>query len=173
MMLFPLVFMLHEYEEIIMFKRWLKDNRNELKKRFPRFEQLLASRQVFDYSTATFAIGTAHEFILVALISICSVWLEGYHWWFAAFIGYFIHLLVHLAQWFMYQKYIPAIITTLLTLPYCVYAFIVFSNSSLLSKFQMLSWGVIGVILMVLSLQSAFFFMGRYYQWYEKHKWGV
>lgn len=55
----PVVFMVHEYEEIIMLRCWLGSNRNELKRRFPKFEQFLAHRRHFDYSTATFAIGTA------------------------------------------------------------------------------------------------------------------
>ena len=78
MLLLPVVFMLHEYEEIIMFRHWLDRNRDELKRRFPRFEQFLAHRGHFDYSTATFAIGTAHEFILISLISFCAVWLDAY-----------------------------------------------------------------------------------------------
>lgn len=32
-MLLPVVFMLHEYEEIIMFRHWLDRNRDELKRR--------------------------------------------------------------------------------------------------------------------------------------------
>ena len=66
-LLLPIVFMIHEYEEIIMFQNWLGNNRNELKRRFPKFEQFLAHRGHFDYSTATFAVGTAHEFILIFL----------------------------------------------------------------------------------------------------------
>ena len=133
MLLLPVVFMLHEYEEIIMFRHWLDRNRDELKRRFPKFERFLARRRHFDYSTATFAIGTAHEFILISLISFCAVWLGAYQWWFAAFAGYSIHLIVHLAQWAIYPKYIPVIITTTLTLPYCVYAFVEFAKASILS----------------------------------------
>lgn len=35
-LLLPIVFMIHEYEEIIMFQNWLGNNRNELKRRFPK-----------------------------------------------------------------------------------------------------------------------------------------
>ena len=74
-LLLPIVFMIHEYEEIIMFQNWLGNNRNELKRRFPKFEQFLAHRGHFDYSTATFAVGTAHEFILIsAILSVRYGW---------------------------------------------------------------------------------------------------
>lgn len=72
-LLLPIVFMIHEYEEIIMFQNWLGNNRNELKRRFPKFEQFLAHRGHFDYLTATFAVGTVHEFILISAISFCSI----------------------------------------------------------------------------------------------------
>ena len=96
MLLLPVVFMLHEYEEIIMFRHWLDRNRDELKRRFPKSERFLARRRHFDYSTATFAIGTAHEFILISLISFCAVWLGAYQWWFAAFAGYSFHLIEYI-----------------------------------------------------------------------------
>ena len=137
-------------------------NHRSDKRRFPKFEQFLAHRGHFDYSTATFAIGTAHEFLLISAISFCSVWLRAYQWWFAAFAGYSIHLIVHLAQWAIYRKYIPVIITTILTLPYCVYAFVELAKASILSPLQMLLWAVIGIVLTVLSLLSAFFVMSKF-----------
>ena len=74
MLVLPLVFMVHEYEEIIMFEPWLRSNREELRRRFPRFAQFFERSGYFDYSTSTFAIGTAHEFLLVAVISTLAVW---------------------------------------------------------------------------------------------------
>ena len=168
MLLLPVVFMLHEYEEIIMFRHWLDRNRDELKRRFPKFERFLARRRHFDYSTATFAIGTAHEFILISLISFCAVWIDASQWWFAAFAGYSVHLVVHLAQWAIYRKYVPVIITTILTLPYCIYTFAEFAKASVLSPLQMFLWAVVGIILTMLSLLSAFFLMSKFQQWQNK-----
>ena len=74
MMLLPVVFMVHEYEEIMMFRRWIDRNREELRKRFPKIELFFTRQGVSDYSTSTFAVGTAHEFILISVVSFCSVW---------------------------------------------------------------------------------------------------
>jgi len=161
MALLPVIFMIHEYEEIIMFRRWLVRNRDELRKRFPKLEAFLARQGIFDYSTATFAVGTAHEFLLLSVISFCAVWQEAYQWWFAVFMGYSVHLLVHIAQWAVYRKYVPVIVTSLLTLPYCIYSFTEFVGASLLSPLQMLLWTIIGIVLTALSLPSAFFFMSK------------
>ena len=157
-MLLPVVFMVHEYEEIMMFRRWIDRNREELRKRFPKIELFFTRQGVFDYSTSTFAVGTAHEFILISVVSFYSVWTGEYKWWFAALAGYSVHLLIHIVQWIVYRKYVPVIITSLLTLPYCIYAFAKFSKIT-----------VLGIVLTVLSLFSAFFCMGKFQRW-EKEK---
>ena len=170
MMLLPFVFMVHEYEEIIMFRRWIDRNREELRKLFPKIESFFTRRGVFDYSTSTFAVGTAHEFILISFVSFCSVWTGEYQWWFAALTGYSIHLLMHIAQWIVYRKYVPVIITSFLTLPYCIYSFAEFSKITVLSFSQMVLWATIGIVLTILSLFSASFFMDRFQRWEKGNK---
>ncbi|MDY6205254.1 MAG: HXXEE domain-containing protein [Prevotella sp.] len=168
MLLLPLVFMIHEYEEVIMFRYWLARNREELKRRFPKIERWMAFHGLFGYSTATFAVGTAHEFLLIAVVTFLSVWQEAYQWWFAAFMGYTLHLIVHLVQWVIYRKYVPVVITSLLTFPYCIYALVAFAESSVLSSLQMLLWTMVGLLLTVLSLFSAFFLMSMFQRWQER-----
>ncbi|RUL58362.1 HXXEE domain-containing protein [Prevotella koreensis] len=168
MLLLPFVFMVHEYEEIIMFRHWIDRNREELRKRFPKIESFFTRRGLFNYSTSTFAIGTVHEFILISVVSFCSVWTVEYQWWFAALTGYSVHLLIHILQWIVYRKYVPVIITSFLTLPYCFYAFTEFSKITVLSFSQMVLWATIGIVLTVLSLFSAFFCMGKFQRWEEK-----
>ena len=46
MMLLPFVFMVHDYEEIIMFRRWIDRNREELKERFPKIESFLLDKDL-------------------------------------------------------------------------------------------------------------------------------
>ena len=92
MMLLLVVFMVHEYEEIIMFGRWIDRNREELRKRFPKIESFFTRRGVFDYSISTIVIGTAHEFILISVVSFCYVWTVEYQWLFAALAWYSVHL---------------------------------------------------------------------------------
>ena len=45
-MLFPVVFMIHEYEEIIMFRHWIDRNRKEMRKRFPKVESFLLDKDL-------------------------------------------------------------------------------------------------------------------------------
>ena len=104
MTLLPVVFMLHDFEEIIMFRPWLRRNRDELKARFPRFEAFLTRRGLFDYSTSAFAVAVCHEFTLLSVASYGALYTGVYGWWFAAFMAFFLHLFVHVGQWVIYRK---------------------------------------------------------------------
>ena len=169
MLFLPVVFMVHEYEEIIMFRHWLDRNKDKLKREFPEFDRFLVRSGHFNYSTATFAVGTAHEFLLISLISFYAVWQNAYQLWFAALAAYSVHLLMHIAQWVIYRKYVPVIITTILTLPYCAYALMLWVKAAVLTPSQMVLWGLLGIVLTGLSLCSAFFLMRRFQRWQDRH----
>lgn len=164
MMLLPIVFMIHEYEEIIMFRRWLSSQRTQLREQFPRVEAFFTKRNVFAYSTATFALGTAHNFVLISGVTLISLYLEAYHWWFVALMAHTFHLLIHLFQWFAYRRYIPVIATTLLTLPYCIYAGWRFVVVSQLSIPSLALCSAIGFVLMLLSFLLTFYLMSRLHE---------
>ncbi len=166
--LLPIVFMIHDFEEIIMFKPWLKSNRSELKKRFPTFEQFLTERGIFNLSTSAFAVGVLYEFILISVVTILSLWYDTYYWWFGAFSIYTLHLFVHIIQWIIYQKYVPFIITSILTLPYCIYTFHIFINTISISTTQMLLWTFIGIAMMFLIFPLAFYFAFKFEHWKNK-----
>lgn len=44
MLLLPIMFMLHEYEEVVMFKQWIFQNRENLKRHFPKVEAFITER---------------------------------------------------------------------------------------------------------------------------------
>lgn len=56
MLLLPIVFMIHEYEEIMMFRRWLDGNREELKRRFPKIEAFIARSGRADALKTAFSV---------------------------------------------------------------------------------------------------------------------
>ena len=85
--LLPFVFMLHDFEEIIMFKPWLQKNRDEVKRRFPRIDKILQHNHD-QLSTSAYAVAVLHEFLIIALITYGSLFFDLYHWWFAAFAAF-------------------------------------------------------------------------------------
>ena len=62
--LFPIVFMLHDFEEIIMQQRWMERNADELCRRFPVLRKQIM--QLRELSTTGFAIAVAEEFIIIS-----------------------------------------------------------------------------------------------------------
>ena len=150
--LLPIVFMIHDFEEIIFFKPWININKDYLTKKFPKISKRFLPR-IEHLSTSAFTLAVAEEFLLLSLITVGSVLFDHYLLWLAAFMGFFVHLLVHLGQWIILKRYIPAIYTTLLALVYCVYALceIIFNNVFLISEivlWTIIGFGLVGVNLL-------------------------
>ncbi|MCA9909036.1 MAG: HXXEE domain-containing protein [Anaerolineae bacterium] len=162
--LLPIVFMLHDFEEIIMFKPWLEKNRAEVARRFPRLDNVLRSHHD-QLSTSAYAVAVLHEFCVIALITFASLYADTYHWWFGALAAFSLHLIVHIAQWLIYGKYVPVVITSILALPYCLYTYTEFLRVTVMTPGQMLLWAVIGVVLTLASFVPAFSLAARFEHW--------
>src|SRR5699024_3697781 len=114
--LLPIIFMLHEFEEIICFKPWIEKNQSWLITKYPLFSKLVA--HLNEMSVPTFAMLVLEEFILVSIVTITALTLHWYNIWVAIFTAFAFHILIHIIQWIIIRKYIPVIITSLLALPY-------------------------------------------------------
>lgn len=158
MLALPVVFMLHEFEEIIMFKRWLNANKSELQKRFPKIYLFMNQKGFFEFSTEQFATAVLFEFILLSSICFASVFYGVLSGWLVVFMAYFLHLFVHIAQWIAYHKYVPTIITTILTLPYCIYIINLLIKNQLFSVTEWILSIFIGFVLMICIVPLAHFF---------------
>ena len=141
--LLPIVFMIHDFEEIIFFKSWINKNRDYLAKKFPKIAKRFLPR--FDnLSTAAFALAVAEGFVLLSFITLGSVLLDNYLLWLAAFMGFFVHLLIHLIQWVVLKRYIPAIGTSFLSLVYCVYVLYEIISNDVFQISEIVLWTIIG-----------------------------
>jgi hypothetical protein len=151
MWLLPVVFMLHDFEEIIMIKPWMNHHAPELQERFPR----LAARFLTHFdriSTSSLALAVAEEFILLTLWTLVTVERGLYSVWAGVLLGFFIHLVVHLVQFIVYRGYVPAIITSALASLYCLGALYWLHASGSLIWSQVIAWTVIAVIVIVVNL---------------------
>lgn len=150
-LLLPVIFMIHDFEEIIFFKSWISKNKSYLKDKFPKLNRIILSKSE-DLSTAAFSAVVAEEFILVSGITFLSVHFDTYYWWLAAFSGFFIHLLIHIIQWVIIRRYIPAIVTTFLALPYCLYVIKMIIDHAIFSYSEIIIWSIVGFFLTGLNL---------------------
>ena len=152
--LLPIVFMFHDFEEIIFFKPWMNKNNVYLSERFPRLSKQLLPRFA-SLSTSGFALAVAEEFVLLCLISYGAIYFENYYLWIAAFMGFSIHLIMHVLQWIILRRYIPMIITSLISLPYCVYTFIRILESNMFQVFEIVLCTFVGLLIMGVNLLFA------------------
>lgn len=114
--LFPIIFMLHEFEEIIGFKRWFDKNGSWLENEFPKLTRQITHLE--QLSVPAFTIAVLEEFIIISALSVLALLSQVYYFWIAAFTVFAFHILLHIIQWVIIRKYIPVLITSLLSIPY-------------------------------------------------------
>jgi hypothetical protein len=78
--------MVHDFEEIIFLAGWIRKNRVFVGERFPRISKLLLPR-LEKFSTAGFALSVAEEFVLLSVVTFCSVFWDSYYLWMAFLWG--------------------------------------------------------------------------------------
>ena len=123
--LFPILFMLHDFEEIVMVNVWQKRNEEYIKNRKNKYIPFN-----FRSSTSAFSIAVDEEFAIISLVSILSCLFNNYIIWFGLFIAFIIHFVLHLLMCLDFKKYVPGVTTTILFLPVC--CFIVYKFNSLM-----------------------------------------
>ena len=140
--LLPVVFMIHDFEEIIFFKPWLRKNAPVLEEKFPRLAKRLLPR-FLGLSTAGFAMTVALEFAAIVAVTYGSL-LSGFsQLWFGVFLIFFAHLVVHICQWIAFGfRYVPVVVTSFLGLPYCVYTLAEVVGRGLFTPAESAAWAL-------------------------------
>ncbi len=167
MWLLPIVFMIHDFEEIIMMQPWVDKNADFLTRRFPR----IAARMLPHFnglSTSSFALAVAAMFLMVSAVTLISVELGLYALWAGMLIGFFIHLIVHVGQFIVVRRYVPVVITSLIAAPYCVWALAVINSRHPLPAASTFIWTVTAVIVIAVSLPLVHLLAAHFQQWLEK-----
>ena len=109
-------------EEIIGMRKWLSRHYDDVVARIPMARKFLEPLR--DISTARFAATVYEELIIFIVICLMAdatdiPFFDGV--WLGAFIGFAAHLVVHLAQAVAVRGYVPALITSLISLPPSAY----------------------------------------------------
>ena len=167
MWLFPIIFMIHDFEEVVMFKPWVTKNAGFMKKRFPR----LAARMLphmEGLSTSSFALAVAGMFLIVSAVTLISVERDLYALWAGAVIGYFIHLVIHVTQFLVVRRYVPVVVTSLVTAPYCIWALIVVNGRHPLPPVPTLVWSVAALVIIVGAVYGMHALAARFERWLKK-----
>ena len=152
--LLPIVFIFHDFEEIIFIKPWINRNRVWLQYKYP----VIAKRMLTytdKFSTSAFAIAVFEEFIVLCIVTFTAIYFNFYVLWLAVFMAFSLHLIGHIIQWFFVRRYTPAIVTTIIVLPYSVYGFKTILNMNIFTNSEIIIWTIVGIIIMILNLLLA------------------
>ena len=113
--LFPIIFMLHEMEEIIGFRIWLDKNRDIVSK----YNKLSILYQ--NFSNEGFSIAVLEEYLLCIIITCISIFFKTYIVLIGAFIAFSLHLLVHILQSIIIKRYISSLASSIILLPISIF----------------------------------------------------
>ena len=117
MMVFPVVFMIHDFEELCFLESWIRKNADDVRTKLTGNMWI----RLEGYSTSALGIAILLMFLFVSLTSILSVALHLYTLFAAAMIVFAVHNLFHVIQPVILRRYIPAMGTAILTLPFPIY----------------------------------------------------
>ncbi|MFA9397854.1 MAG: HXXEE domain-containing protein [Clostridiaceae bacterium] len=163
--LFPMLFIFHDFEEIIFMKIWIDRNRNYLTERFPSLSKKLLPH--FDnITTSSFALGVAEEFIIISIITIISYVTKWYSLWLGLFIAFTFHLVVHCLQTLIVRKYVPSIVTSIICLPICIY--IIKNILELVTLGTVIMYSIFSLIFMIINLGVIHKLMDVFSNWVNK-----
>lgn len=134
-------------EEIIGLLPWLNHNRKFLRKRYPAI-----MRQYEQVSSEGFALAVFVELLLCIFLCLMSLFTNWFGLWLGGFIGCTFHFLIHIGQAIVIRRYIPCLITSIISLPVSTY--VIYKSIYLLaySFYQVLFYSFIGISVIVVNL---------------------
>lgn len=120
--LFPIMFMFHDFEEIIFGEPWLRKNADEIMGRIGNRVPAFVAKQiqaVFKKSAYELAFPISLIFALTFISSYLAVEYQSYSFFIMASGVFFLHGFMHIGQAILLRRYVPAVISSVLfVIPY-------------------------------------------------------
>ncbi|WP_273247752.1 HXXEE domain-containing protein [Sediminimonas qiaohouensis] len=136
--LFPVVFIIHDFEEIIMGPPWLRQHGDTVVGRFPFTATVVA--RIRGVTASGFAMMVLVMFSLVVAITLISAQFELFNLWAGAVTVFLLHFIVHFGQFLVYRAYVPVIVTSVPGAIWCVVALKSLWERGLLDAAQTGQW---------------------------------
>ena len=136
-LLFPSIFMLHEFEEILLFPRFMRRN--------PKLQQqfLGAAFTPFRFNTIV-----CQEFILLLIVLGLSIYFESFDIYITVLIAYIYHVIGHIFQSIFLRQYVPGVLSGIITGGYCAYA--------VSANYWLLAYSFITLLLILINIAVSF-----------------
>lgn len=116
--LFPVLFILHDFEEIIMIEKWMKNNSEVIYEKLPR---RVANRVIkqFSMTTAQFSVSVLVIFLFVssspymASQYIIHGALANIYFFTVFILIFFLHVFTHIGQSIFFRSITPGVMTSI------------------------------------------------------------
>ncbi|WP_394233713.1 HXXEE domain-containing protein [Niallia oryzisoli] len=146
--LFPITFLLHDFEEIIFVETWFKKNYVRLEPKVPgRMKKVF--RDLSKTNAARFSIPVLMQFIVYIIASYLAVEQNYYGLFLGVNALFFLHIFSHVGQTLFFGTYALGVGSAIvITLPYSIYLFYRLINETIISYLdliQNLPYGLISV----------------------------
>lgn len=145
--LFPILFIFHDFEEIIMVEKWLTRNKSKI---FTLLPKKMAERIVkqFSMTTAQFSVAVLVVFLFVSISTIlASRYVLGQpfgdiYLFTTVQLVFFLHAFTHIGQSILLRSITPGAITSvIIIIPYSLYLF------PAMLHYEIISWQTIWISL--------------------------
>lgn len=164
---FPVLFIFHDFEEIIGLGIWLKKNNQIISDKYPKIATLI-SKIYTEYSTEGMAVAVFEEFLLCILICLIAIFSGFYLLWMGVFIAFIIHMIIHIAQSIILRNYVPALATSIIAVPISIYVLTECVQQVNCSLGTVIIWSIIGFVMIVTNLIFAHSLMRKYTRWISR-----
>lgn len=153
--LFLIVFMVHNFEEIITVEYWMKKIYPSIKETLPTFVQGHLEQEK-DMTAGQFTIAVGVLFVVVSILLVISTLrTDLYYLFFGANIFFALNLLTHPLQALFLRKYVPGLITSIfIVLPYNIFLFTFLYQEDLLNSFTWVLSIIVALLFIPLLLLS-------------------
>lgn len=147
------LFMIHEFDEIILVKPWIKQNQDH-----PAYQKELFIAGKSSYpSTESLSLMIAEEFVLAFLLLLVAIFCHFSELALAVTICHALHLLGHVSQVIQFRSWVPGGLTAVLTFPILLVVLAVYLSQN------SVSWTLLILlsILVMLALLSNLLFLHK------------
>lgn len=156
--LFPIMFLLHDFEEILFVELWFKKNYGKASKKVPKFF-IKTFQKMSKVTAAQFTLPVVFQF----LIYIISTYLAVEYQYYNMFLGFnlflLLHVFMHIGQLFLLGVYTLGLGTAVtITLPYSIYLFYRLLDEEIVEITTIaasLPYGVITIVIVLLGHKLA------------------
>lgn len=146
--LFPIIFMFHDFEEMLTIEKWTKHHKEQMFKILPEsIHKYFYSS--FQMTTLQFAHDVFWIFLTITMSTVLAVLFSFTFLFLMLLAVFFGHVFTHIGQTLILKRYTPGVLTAIiLVFPYSSYAYYRLLSEHIISGTEIF-WSLIGAILIL------------------------